>query len=970
MIRPPSMRALRGLSLALLVAAASACATTGAPDRRGLDDAIRGRVASGIRVEGSAAMPPDVSVMDGVTSQEAVSIALWNSPSFQATLSDLGIARADLAEAGPAAQPDPVVPVSGRLQAARMDVAVTVRCDLAAPAAGGGRPVQRAGRRRAPCMGCPVAGRTDAYRRTPMRSSPIAGCNSPSRTPSSCSAWPTSSEARLRNGDISDLEARPARSDAARVQVSRRAAEADRDLARLSLAAVLGLDLTAEQIAPIAAAIDPSACGAADTRLADALASRPDVRAAEIGIEAAAQRARWERSRVVTLIGILDANGRGPASAELGPGVNAEIPIFSRNQGGIRRADVEVERASRHYAAVRAQVATDVRVGGRPRATGRAGDRCVARRDCALSRRRAEAGGRRLQRRRDSPVHHARRESPPGRGPLTPARRGGRPAAGDDRAGAGHRAILRGGADTMHHFVPFAVLALAVSACSRPAHESAAHPPAASVANPQTEAALATVKLTPEAVKRLGIETVAASLASAPNTRSLGGEIVVPEGRGAVVTAPVAGTLTGGPAPQPGARVRRGERLLAITPLNAADRDQRVEAQRAERRGGSRGVGGSTAGRAAGATAEGRGGECPQRRRGARAAQRDRGCVDRGEGALVRRCRETPSDAQGELVVSAPLDGIVQKVSAVPGQTVSASAPLLELAQVDALWVRVPVYAGDARSVDQQQPATVRRLGDTQTTVAATRVMAPLRGDPDRGVRGPATTPSPGAVPVPSGPANACSSTSHSRRASRGWSFRTRRSSTTSTARPGSTRTSAATPTCAVASTSPATPATASSSVAASGRGHQGRHRRRGRAVRHRVRSGALRCAGSSPSRCATAFVVVALGVLLIVAAARTLRTTPLDVFPEFAPPLVEVQTEAPGLSTNDVEALVTVPLEAALNGIPGLDRDPVEVGARPVVGGRSCSSRQRGRDDGAPDGPGAAVARRGRNCRRSPGRR
>jgi len=67
--------------------------------------------------------------------------------------------------------------------------------------------------------------------------------------------------------------------------------------------------------------------------------------------------------------------------------------------------------------------------------------------------------------------------------------------------------------------------------------------------------------------------------------------------------------------------------------------------------------------------------------------------------------------------------------------------------------------------------------------------------------------------------------------------------------------------------------------------------------------------------------VVVAIGVLLVVAAARTLRSTPLDVFPEFAPPLVEIQTEAPGLSTNDVESLVTVPLEAALNGIPGLDR-------------------------------------------------
>ena len=65
--------------------------------------------------------------------------------------------------------------------------------------------------------------------------------------------------------------------------------------------------------------------------------------------------------------------------------------------------------------------------------------------------------------------------------------------------------------------------------------------------------------------------------------------------------------------------------------------------------------------------------------------------------------------------------------------------------------------------------------------------------------------------------------------------------------------------------------------------------------------------------------VVVALAMVLIVAGSRAAQNTPLDVFPEFAPPLVEIQTEAPGLSTGEVESLVTVPLENAMNGVPGL---------------------------------------------------
>jgi len=65
--------------------------------------------------------------------------------------------------------------------------------------------------------------------------------------------------------------------------------------------------------------------------------------------------------------------------------------------------------------------------------------------------------------------------------------------------------------------------------------------------------------------------------------------------------------------------------------------------------------------------------------------------------------------------------------------------------------------------------------------------------------------------------------------------------------------------------------------------------------------------------------LVLALAAVMVILGVRAGRDVPLDVFPEFAPPMVEVQTEAPGMSTEEVEALVTVPLEAGVNGVPGL---------------------------------------------------
>ncbi len=63
--------------------------------------------------------------------------------------------------------------------------------------------------------------------------------------------------------------------------------------------------------------------------------------------------------------------------------------------------------------------------------------------------------------------------------------------------------------------------------------------------------------------------------------------------------------------------------------------------------------------------------------------------------------------------------------------------------------------------------------------------------------------------------------------------------------------------------------------------------------------------------------IVLLLAVALVVEGIRSADKVPLDVFPEFAPPLVEIQTEAPGISTEDVERLVTIPIENGVNGIP-----------------------------------------------------
>jgi len=357
------MQALRALGVCGAIGILSGCAThhflpsvdttAGVRDRTGLP--VAPRSAS----EKDAPLPPGIALDRPLSADEVAAIALWKNPQLQADLASLGLARADVIDAGLIRNPrlDTLFPVGAKpfelvlnfpvemlwQRPRRVAAAQATYDQLAQSLVQNGLNVVRDARLAHAGQILAMTREKAADRALELRKRIAELTN-----------------VRLRAGDISELDAMAARSEQAATDEQLTRARHDTAVAmeRLRIAAGLALDRTSLVVA--AAPVDLASPPAPAELVAKALGARPDLRAAELAVAAAIKRGRWERSRFLVLAGQLSSKEVGTNGVLTGPGTSMELPVFNRNQGLIARADAEVEMASRQYLNLKQRVAFEV----------------------------------------------------------------------------------------------------------------------------------------------------------------------------------------------------------------------------------------------------------------------------------------------------------------------------------------------------------------------------------------------------------------------------------------------------------------------------------------------------------------------------------------------------------------------------------------------------------------------------------
>lgn len=304
--------------------------------------------------------PPGVTPTTRFTPPTAIAVALWNNNALEADLAALGIAKADLLDAGLLRNPNlwslmPVGkkpfeillnwPIEEWWQRKKRVRAAQVNLDAVA------KGLEQNGLNLIRDVSLAHADLALAQRRAVTLAEAatlrerIAGLT----------------VKRQEAGDASGLDVSLAQADARSARELAQRAQTEIVALQPRLRNLLGL--TGNEAIEAVEEDFTVPDGAEDALVDSAFTARPDLRAAEIAVQAAAERAKWQRSRFLQMLTpILSVKPVGtPFATRAAPGVQVEIPIFNRNQGQIARADAEVVQAAWRYAALRDRVELETR---------------------------------------------------------------------------------------------------------------------------------------------------------------------------------------------------------------------------------------------------------------------------------------------------------------------------------------------------------------------------------------------------------------------------------------------------------------------------------------------------------------------------------------------------------------------------------------------------------------------------------
>lgn len=354
---------MTGGVLVIFGLATAGCAVRRTPPSPGLAAGIQKRTGMELRIErittDTPVLPPGMTLSSPLSSDDAVALALWNNRRLHADLGTIGLAEADLLDSRLLRNPrfDILFPVGTK----PLEILLNLPFDAL---------IQRPRR---------VAAAQAAYDQlaesliqnglNTIRDARFAHADLVQAAARVGVAHHAASlrariyqitEARLRAGDISELDTVQARTEVGNTQEQVARFCHDLALAEERFRLALGLSVARSTVSVLSAPPGTSPPPPLETLIEKAMAARPDLRAIELSIAAATKRASWERSRVLWLMAQLSSKEIGTNGLLTGPGLSAEIPVFSRNQGLVARAEADVDIASRQYLATKQTVAFEV----------------------------------------------------------------------------------------------------------------------------------------------------------------------------------------------------------------------------------------------------------------------------------------------------------------------------------------------------------------------------------------------------------------------------------------------------------------------------------------------------------------------------------------------------------------------------------------------------------------------------------